>query len=107
MSEKLGLFGVVSIALSGDDDAAVRTDDEAVLTEAAIRAFGTVTGAGAGPVGVHRWPRGVPARDAPSGALERVELPEGIRLETNYTDRTGVPGRIRQARRVAPGLAAR
>lgn len=94
---------VYTVAMGGDDDPAVRTDDDATLYEAATRGFEAITGADATPLAVHRWPRGIPARDASFGALERVDLPDGLHLATNYTARTGVPGRAGQA----AGLASR
>jgi len=98
---------VYTVAMGGDDDLGVRTDDDATLIDAALEGFEAVTGATAAPVAVHRWPRGIPARDDSFDALERVDLPAGLHLATNYTARTGVPGRVRQARRVADGLAER
>ncbi len=98
---------VYTVAMGGDDDLAVRTDDDATLIDAALRGFEAVTGATAEPVAVHRWPRGIPARDDSFDALDRVALPDGLYLATNYTARTGVPGRVRQAERVAGRVAGR
>jgi oxygen-dependent protoporphyrinogen oxidase len=98
---------VYTVAMGGDDDPAVREDDDATLFADARRGFEAITGADAEPVAVHRWPRGIPARDSSFDALDRVTLPEGLHLATNYTARTGVPGRIRQAETLAERLADR
>ncbi len=99
--------GTYTVAMGGDDDLAVRTDADAALSDAALRGFEAITGADAEPLAVHRWLRGIPARDESFDALGDVSLPDGLHLATNYTARTGVPGRIRQAERVADRLAAR
>ncbi len=98
---------VYTVAMGGDDDLAVRTDDDATLIDAALRGFEAITGAEATPVAVHRWPRGIPARDESFDALNRVDLPDGLHLATNYVARTGVPGRVRQAEAVAERVADR
>jgi oxygen-dependent protoporphyrinogen oxidase len=92
-----------TVALGADDRVSVGADDT-TLTDAALRGFETVTDASADPVAVHRWPRGVPARDGSFDALDELSLPDGLHLATNYTARTGVTGRLRQARRVADRL---
>lgn len=54
---------------------------------------------------VTRLERGFPAYDFSWDALDRVELPDGMHLATNYTARMGVPSRIREARDLAESLA--
>lgn len=47
----------------------------------------------------------LPAYDESWAALDRLDLPDGITLATNYTARVGVPGRVREAECVADDLA--
>ncbi|GGM60679.1 oxygen-dependent protoporphyrinogen oxidase [Halarchaeum rubridurum] len=49
--------------------------------------------------------RALPAYDESWAALDRLALPAGLTLATNYTARVGVPGRVREAERVADDLA--
>jgi oxygen-dependent protoporphyrinogen oxidase len=97
---------VYVVSMGGDDDA-VCEDDDATLVSDALRGFDAITGASAEPVAVHRWPRGIPARDGSFDALDRVSLPDGLHIAANYAARTGVPGRIREAEALAARLAAR
>ncbi len=48
---------------------------------------------------------GMPAYDTSWTALEDVDLPSGLFLCTNYAARAGLPGRFRDARRVAAAVA--
>ncbi|WP_435176744.1 protoporphyrinogen oxidase [Halorussus sp. AFM4] len=82
-----------------------RSDDR--LASVAVAEFEEITGASARPLSVHRLRRGMPAYDRSWSALDRVSTPEGVRLATNYTARAGIPGRIREAKRVAGELADR
>lgn len=83
------------------DDVLERTDRE--IGELARREFRDVTGCEARVLRVGRTR--MPARDRSWRALKELELPEGIRLCSNYMGRPGIPGRLRAARRLAEELA--
>jgi oxygen-dependent protoporphyrinogen oxidase len=97
--------GVYTVFLGGMHDPAILVESAEKLGEIAASEFEQVTGAAADPVDVHRLRRGFPAYDASWDAIDRVELPEGVRLATNYTARMGVPSRIREAEGLAEELA--
>lgn len=97
--------GVFTATMGGADDPAAVGETDATLSATAAREFEAVTGVPAEPLGVHRWHRGIPAHDRSFDALERVDLPDDLHLATNYTARAGIPGRIRQAKRVAGRIA--
>jgi oxygen-dependent protoporphyrinogen oxidase len=99
--------GVYTVFLGGMDEPALldRSDDE--LGGIASREFEAVMGADAKVLAVNRWERGFPAYDHSWGALDRVDLPEGVHLATNYTARVGVPSRVREAKGLAARLASR
>lgn len=71
----------------------------------AEREFAEITGVEATAVDVQRLPRGMPAYDTTWNALETVELPAGVSLCANYAARAGLPGRIREAERLAAAMA--
>lgn len=58
-------------------------------------------------IGVHRVDPGMPAYDGSWELLESVSTPNDIYLVGNYTSRVGIPGRIRQAKRVAADITDR
>ena len=97
--------GVYTVFLGGMHDPEILDEDDRYLGETAATEFESVTGAPAEVVDVNRLRRGFPAYDTSWAALERVELPDGVRLATNYAARMGVPSRIREAERVADELA--
>ena len=96
---------VYTVFLGGMHDPDVLDESDRRLGEIASAEFERVTGAPAEVVDVHHLRRGFPAYDASWAALERVDLPEGVRLATNYTARMGVPSRIREAESLADDLA--
>lgn len=67
--------------------------------------FAAVMGSDPSVVNVTRLERGFPAYDFSWDALDRVTLPDGVHLATNYTARMGVPSRVREARNLADALA--
>lgn len=76
------------------------------LGEAAREAFARVTGLRASILHVHRTH--VPAWDRTWTALDRFAehpLPEGLRLAGSWHERPGLPGRWREARRLARELS--
>jgi oxygen-dependent protoporphyrinogen oxidase len=98
--------GVYTVFLGGMHDPEILEESDGKLGGVAAAEFEQVTGAGAEPVDVHRLRRGFPAYDSSWDAIDRVDLPEGVRLATNYTARMGVPSRIREAEQLAESLAA-
>ncbi|MFP4589833.1 MAG: protoporphyrinogen/coproporphyrinogen oxidase, partial [Halobacteriales archaeon] len=96
---------LVTAFLGGMHDPAIleRPDDE--VAAVAARELETVLGVEARPLGVHRVEPGMPAYDRTFEALRGLTLPDGVHLVGNYTDRLGVPGRLRQGERVAAAIA--
>lgn len=90
--------------LGGMFDPELVNASDARLAEIATAEFETVTGSQADVVAVNRLDPGFPAWDESWWALEDLTLPAGITLATNYTDRMGIPSRIRQARTLAETL---
>lgn len=72
--------------------------------ETACNEFRQVTGCDARVLRITR--SRVPAWDESWSALDRLELPDGIHLLTNYNGRLGIPSRLRLARELAERLAA-
>ncbi|GAB3673324.1 protoporphyrinogen oxidase [Halopiger thermotolerans] len=79
------------------------SDEE--LGSVAAQAFERITGAAATPIHVHRWNPGMPAYDRSWTAMDDLELPSGVHLCANYVGRPGIPGRIRNAKRLADEIA--
>jgi oxygen-dependent protoporphyrinogen oxidase len=97
--------GVYTVFLGGMHDPEILDESDERMGEIAASEFEQVTGAPAEVVEVHRLGRGFPAYDESWDAIDRVDLPEGVRLATNYTARMGVPSRIREAESLAEELA--
>ena len=97
--------GVFTCFFGGMHDPAVFKESDECIGEIATAEFESVTGAEADVLAVNRLRRGFPAYDASWDAIERIDLPEGVRLATNYTARMGVPSRIREAEQVAEELS--
>ncbi len=97
--------GVYTVFFGGmhDPEAIDRSDEE--LGETAVSEFRRVMGVDAEVLNVERMPRAFPAWDDSWDATERIDLPEGITLATNYTGRMGLPSRVREARRLAGELS--
>lgn len=93
--------GVYTAWLGGMHDPEVLEEDDETIGAIAAREFETVTGAEADVIEVSRLERGFPAWDTSWRALDGLEVPEGIQFATNYTDRMGLPGRVRQAEALA------
>lgn len=98
-----GRDGVHTCYLGGASapDVVREADDEVAAT--AVEEFEAVTGGDAEPLNVHRTR--MPAFDESWTAIEAMEPPEGVRIAGNYTGRAGIPGRLRQGRRIADALA--
>ncbi|QKY20074.1 protoporphyrinogen oxidase [Halolamina sp. CBA1230] len=78
---------------------------EPAIREVAEREFAELAGVETTVVDVHRLRRGMPAYDASWDALDDVNLPAGVHLCANYAARAGIPGRVREAKRLAKTLA--
>ena len=100
-----GRDGLFTVFLGGMDDPTLADATDEALTDLAVAEFEEVMRCPARPLGVSRNRRGFPAYDASWDALDDVDLPEGVTLATNYTARMGVPGRVREAERLAERLA--
>ena len=100
-----GRDGLFTVFLGGMDNPGLVDASDEVLQELAATEFEAVMRCPARPLGVWRSRRGFPAYDASWDALDDVDLPDGITLATNYTARMGVPGRVREAKRVAERVA--
>lgn len=86
-----------------DPEMPERTDEE--LGQFAAAEFERLTGASASPIHVHRWQPGMPAYDRSWTAMDDLEPPEGVHLCANYVGRPGIPGRLRNAKRLAGEIA--
>lgn len=80
----------------------VERDDEAIAALATDE-FEAATGVAAESLHVHRTR--MPAFDGSWTTLEEASSPDGVTVAGNYTGRAGIPGRLRQARRIAERLA--
>jgi oxygen-dependent protoporphyrinogen oxidase len=100
-----GRDGLQTAFLGGMRDPTVLDRDDREIGAIAAREFEVVTGAAAEVLDVWRLDRGFPAYDESWDALEALALPEGVSLATNYTARSGVPSRVREARELAETLA--
>jgi len=78
---------------------------ESTIREIAEREFAELTGVEATAVDVRRLRRGMPAYDTTWDALDAVDLPDGAHICANYAARAGIPGRLREAERLAESLA--
>jgi len=97
--------GVYTCFLGGMHDPAIFDEDDETIGAIAAEEFEQVMDAGAEVLDVSRLGRGFPAWDTSWRALEGFEAPDGIYFATNYTDRMGLPGRVRQAERLAEQFA--
>lgn len=83
----------------------VKASDD-TLIDIATDEFEQILGVEAEGVTVHRILPGMPAYDHSWKAFQECSTPTGLHLVGNFTDRVGIPGRLRQARRVAKRIAA-
>ncbi|MFB6105179.1 MAG: protoporphyrinogen oxidase [Halobacteriaceae archaeon] len=96
-----GRDGLVTCFLGGMTDPDILAEDDDTLGTTAATEFETVTGSPAEVIDVTRHEDAIPAYDDTWDALADLSLPPDVHLATNYTARVGVPGRIRQASRLA------
>ena len=99
--------GVYTAFLGGMHDPDLLEEDDGALGDLAAREFEAVVGAPASVLDVTRLPAAMPAYDHSWSALDRVSLPAGVHLATNYTGRVGIPSRVAEAEALAATLAER
>jgi len=97
--------GVYTVFMGGMHDPEAVERDKGTLGETAVSEFRRAMGADAEVLHVERIPQAFPAWDESWAASERVDLPAGITLATNYTGRMGLPSRVREGRRLAGELS--
>ncbi|MFB6220552.1 MAG: protoporphyrinogen oxidase [Halolamina sp.] len=97
--------GVYTAFMGGMHDPDAIEQNPEQLGEVAAAEFEQVMGAEAEVLNVERIPRAFPAWDESWAASERVDLPAGITLATNYTGRMGLPSRVREGRKLAGELS--
>jgi oxygen-dependent protoporphyrinogen oxidase len=98
--------GVYTAFMGGMHDPDIVERDPAELGETAAAEFEDVMGVEAEVLNVECIPQSFPAWDDSWTASERVDLPEGITLATNYTGRMGLPSRVREGRKLAGELSS-
>lgn len=100
-----GRTGQYTAFLGGMEDERIVAQAPADIGTVAADEFEAVMDAAAHVRDVWVGRRALPAYDESWAALDRLDLPDGLTLATNYTARVGVPGRVREAERVADQLA--
>jgi oxygen-dependent protoporphyrinogen oxidase len=91
--------------LGGGRDPGLVERSPSTISRIAEREFAELTGVGATAVDVRWLRRGMPAYDTTWDALGSVDLPDGAYICANYAARAGIPGRLREAERLAESLA--
>lgn len=99
--------GLYTAFLGGMHEPELVDESDETLGRIATEEFETVTGTPASTIDVTRLDPGFPAWDHSWWTLETFETPDDIFLATNYTERMGIPSRIREARELAEQLAER
>lgn len=102
-----GREGLYTAFLGGMHDPELAEAGDRRLASIATGEFERVTGAPASVVDVARLDPGFPAWDDSWWGLEDLSLPPDLFLATNYTERMGIPSRVREARQLAEQLADR
>ena len=97
--------GVYTVFMGGMHDPGAVERSDAELGETAVREFERVMGESAEVLNVAKIPDAFPAWDESWAARERIDLPEGVTLATNYVGRMGLPSRVREANRLAREFA--
>ncbi len=100
----LGRDGVYTAFLGGMYEPELLDQSADELGALAAEEFERVTGEPASVLDVTSLPKIIPAYDTTWSALDEIELSDDIILATNYTARIGIPGRLREAKRVAERL---
>jgi len=99
--------GLYTAFLGGMNEPELVTAPDGRLARIATSEFEAVTGSPASTIDVARLDPGFPAWDHSWWALEDLALPPDIFLATNYTERMGIPSRVREARELAEEFAER
>lgn len=99
--------GLYTCYVDPNSDPEMEARSDADLGALAAAAFERITGASAEPIHVHRWDPGMPAYDRSWTAMDDLHLPDGVHLCTNFVNRPGIPGRVRDAERVAADITRR
>jgi oxygen-dependent protoporphyrinogen oxidase len=97
--------GIYTAFLGGMHDPEAVERDPEELGKTAADEFAQVMGVDAEVLNVERIPQAFPAWDESWAATERIDLPEGITLATNYVGRMGLPSRVREGRKLAGELS--
>jgi len=97
--------GVFTAFLGGMTDPEVLDRGDVSLGALAASEFSAVMGSSADVLDVTRLQRGFPAYDRSWDDLAGLSLPPGIDLATNYTERMGIPSRVREAKELAESLS--
>lgn len=93
--------GIITAFLGGIEQPEIETMDPQTIGEIARKELSTVIGGDLEIIETTVLPNAIPAHDRSWTALTDLSLPSDVYLPTNYRGRIGVPGRIRDARRVA------
>ncbi|MFW6018094.1 MAG: protoporphyrinogen oxidase [Halapricum sp.] len=101
MLDRDGLF---TSYLGGSRSPELVEESDDRLGELAAEEFESITGFSARPLHVVRWQPGMPAYDASWNPLDTVSFPEGVHVCATYTERAGIPGRLRDATRTAKAV---
>lgn len=101
-----GRDDLLTVFLGGMHEPELVNHTDERLTAIALEELNTVLGVEASGVTVHRLKPGMPAYDVSWHHIGDVSTPAGLHLVGNYTDRVGIPGRLRQARRIANNIAS-
>ncbi|QSG09855.1 protoporphyrinogen oxidase [Halapricum desulfuricans] len=97
--------GVFTVYLGGSRSPELLEESDDRLGELAAEEFESITGFSARPSHVARWRPGMPAYDASWNDLDHVSFPDGVHVCATYTERAGIPGRLRDAKRTAEAIA--
>lgn len=98
--------GVYTSYLGGAKAPELLNWPDARLASVAASEFERITGHSAEVVHLARLQPGMPAYDASWSAFDRIDPPADLYLCGNYVARAGIPGRIREAARLAADLEA-
>ena len=82
----------------------LETSEETLASDIA-REFEAMLGAHASPIDVHLIEPGMPAYDRSWKAVDELNPPAGVHFCTAFTERPGIPGRLRHASRIGGKIA--
>lgn len=99
-----GRDDLVTAFLGGMHDPELVEASDGELLSVAAEELTAVLDVSAEPLGVHRVRPGMPAYDHSFRHRDRITPPDWLHLAGSYTSRVGIPGRLRQARRLAEAI---